>query len=141
MSAALATVLRLRTLAVEAARQDLLLRLEQEAVAAQGERLVLEEIRAETAGATSTDAPDVDVEAFAAWLPHANSRLGRARAWRCDAEAACNVARAAVAAAQTARAAVEGLIAERDRAARLLAARAEQAQIDESAQRRQPPRR
>lgn len=135
MRTTLGTALRIRKLAVQEARRDLLARLTQEAEAADGERKAVEAIQIEAAAATASHAPDAQVEAFASWLPRAQLHLERARAVRCEAEAACNVARAALAAAQTAQEAVEKLMAGQAQEVLLLAARARQAEMDEAAQR------
>jgi flagellar biosynthesis chaperone FliJ len=133
MDSSLATALRIRKLAVEEARLDLALRLDAEAQAAAAERQAAHAIQHEATAATEADASDAAVEAFAAWLPRGRQALKRAQATRAEAEVACNLARAAVAAAQSAYETVETLLVEQAEAARQRTARAEQKVADETA--------
>ena len=133
---ALQTVLRLRHLAVDEAKLALAEKLAAETDADAQVHRAQTAIRREIDAATSLDAGDGVVEAFAAWLPRGQAALEHAQRQRNEAEMAVTQARAALSVARADEAAVERLLATQDAAAAAEIARHEQAEQDEMARNR-----
>jgi len=130
---ALQTVLRLRRLAVDAAKRELADRLADESEAAALEEAAEAAIRLEAEVATSLYADDSAVEAFAAWLPRGRAALDQARRRREEAELSVTRARAALRIARADQAAVQQVLAAHDAARLAETARRGQAALDEAA--------
>ncbi len=136
----LRTLLRLRTAALDAARQALADGLTAERRAIDGEHAAREALRFEEAAATSLDAGDGAVEAFAAWLPRGREavRIATAERDRCAAELVG--ARAKLALARAGAEAITSVLDSRASGARAAESRKAQAELDEAGRDVQWPR-
>ena len=133
MSDALATVMRIRKLAVDEAKRALAEALTLENTARQEAAAAEAQIGLEAEIAADLNTGDGAVEAFAAWLPVGRARAARARA--AEEEAAVDVARAraGLSAARAAAEAADNLKERRDAEAAVEANRRSQATLDEIA--------
>ncbi len=126
-------LLRLRSLARDAALRDLAATLRAEADAAQAVAVLEVAIARETDAAAALTGDDAVVEAFGRWLRSAHQHLAAATAVREDASAEVDLARAVLAAARSAARAAEELLDAQDAAARAHAARGDQRTLDDLA--------
>ncbi|HTW28793.1 MAG TPA: flagellar FliJ family protein [Acetobacteraceae bacterium] len=126
-------VVRLREMAVDAARRGLAEALATETEAVQDVQEAEAAIAHETTAASQLLTTDADVEAFAAWLPQARQRLLRAEARHRAAAADTALARAGLARARSALEVAETLRERRAAAAREEAARRAQSELDDAA--------
>ncbi|MCW3473310.1 hypothetical protein [Limobrevibacterium gyesilva] len=138
MASHLQLLLRLRHIALDDARQGLASRLQDAALAAAAERAAALSLWREREAASSMQATDTAVEAFAAWLPTGLKALDAAREASERAEAACAQARAKLAAARGAAEAIASMLDAEAAKARLEASRREQAILDEAALSKRP---
>ena len=136
----LASLLRLRRTAVDAARQDLAGCLSAEDAAARTVTELKTAIAREMDAASSLAAEDADVEAFAAWLRQLRPRQAEAHAAHDRARAETARSRAALAAARTAEHAAEVMLDKHAAERRAEAERGEQRTLDEVALQRHRPR-
>ncbi len=135
----LATVLRLRRLALEEATRELAAQLAVEDEAAGTVARIEGAIAAEQAAASRLDASDLAVEAFGRWLRRTSPERDAALGARARAETETVRARAILGAARAALEAAEAAATRRADAARTAALGREQAAIDEHAGRRPMP--
>ena len=137
----LASLLRLRRTAVDAARQDLATCLATEDAAAHTVAELKAAVAREMAAASSLAADDTDVEAFAAWLRQVRPRQAEAHAAHDRAREETARSRAALAAARAAERAAEIMLEEQAAEQRAEGQRRAQRDLDEMAlRRRQSPR-
>ena len=132
----LASLLRLRRTAVDAARQDLAACLSAEETAERAVAELKAAIARETEAACSLATDDADVEAFAAWLRQVRPRQAEAHAAHDRARDETARSRAALAAARAAERAAEVMLDKRTAEQRAEAEKRAQREIDEGAQRR-----
>jgi hypothetical protein len=137
-TAALTSLLRVRTLALDTARQELAQRMDAEGLAELEAQAADQAIVTEMNLASSVDADDADVEAFARWLPRGRARLAAAQEAAERARADTVVARAGLAAAHSAARAVEDLLSQRHEEEYAEAAKREQAALDDRPHRPPP---
>ena len=133
----LATLLRVRRLALDEARLSLANCLDAEAVAVRTITEAEAEIVRERATAASFDTDDTAVEAFAAWLRVARGRSERAAAVHERLMAETTRARAIVAVARGSFEAAQSALEQQAEHAREARQRREQLSLDESVQSRQ----
>ena len=138
MSRALPVVARLRKLAVDQARRDLAARLATETAAAAVEQAALAALHNERETARALPAEDAG-GAFAAWMPRGLYAIAQAQDTHAQAEQAAAAARAALADARAAGEAVRQMLAREAAALAAIAARREQAVLDELGQARGLP--
>jgi hypothetical protein len=136
----LRTVLRLRQMAVDSARTELVARQENLSLASRMARDAEAAIAREMAAASVLDAGDGTVEAFAAWLPRGRAQVAQALAQEDRAQAEASQAHARLSAARTALEVVLSLLAQRTAEHRAEAARRLQSELDEVGRRRRPSR-
>jgi flagellar export protein FliJ len=129
----LTTVLRLRCLALDEARRELGRCLAAEDAANAERRAAELAIQAEERVASSLEADDGAVEAFAAWLPRGRQAVAQAESAYSRAETATAQARARLSVARAAADAAEQMIETRRAAARTEDARKAQMDLDETA--------
>jgi fructose-1-phosphate kinase PfkB-like protein len=136
VSKALCVVARLRKLAIDEARRELVARLAAEARAAEADRTAQASMQREHEAASALGAEDAAIEAFAIWLPRGLEARSVARDASARAQEAAQEGRVALATARASAEAVEQMLA-RLAAERLAEAnRREQAVLDEVGQRR-----
>jgi flagellar export protein FliJ len=135
MADPLATLLRLRRLALDQARRDLADCLLQEGAAMDRVHALAVEIARETATAGRMDGDDQTVEDFARWLRRIRVEQQTAADALLTAETRTREIRVMLTAGRSAVEMVEALIAQRDAAAAAAAQRREQAVLDEAGQR------
>jgi len=126
-------VVRLREMAVDAAKRGLADALATETAAVQEVQEAEAAIARETTAASQLLTTDADVEAFAAWLPQARQRLQRAEARHRAAAADTALARAGLSRARSALEVAETLREQRAEAARAEAAQRAQSELDDAA--------
>ena len=131
----LPTVLKVRRMALDAAKRDLAASLRLEDAAEQEERAARSSIDEQAEAATRITADDGLVEAFAAWLPRGRARLLQAGQAAERARAETARLRAALSATHAAVRVVEQLIETQDAERAVVAGRKEQAELDEVARR------
>lgn len=131
----LTTLIRVRRLACEDAQRSLVAALSEESRAEAAVHAMETIIARETAAASDPDGSDAVVEAFAAWLPGARSKLETARQAHTGLQAETARVRAALTACRTALESVETLQQQRQDAARHAREKAEQRELED-----RPPR-
>jgi hypothetical protein len=134
----LQVVLRLRGMAVDAARADLASFQTRQQAAELAAAQALSRIAQEMAQASRIDVGDGVVEAFARWLPRGRADANRTRLVAERAVAECGVARSRLTAARAANEAVENALKQRVLQEDADAARQEQAIMDEVGLRTRP---
>jgi flagellar export protein FliJ len=131
----LASLLRLRRLAVDQARRGLADCLRVESLAAHAVAAIESAIEHETEVATSLASGDAEVEAFAAWLRRIRPKQQAAHAADAEAEGATAQARAVLGAARAAERAAQEMLEKHTAAKQAEEEHAAQREIDEVGQR------